>query len=390
MKILAAFLVTATVALHAQTADVSGDWQGSLKAGAAELRIVLHIAKASDGALSATFDSIDQGANGIPIGPVTVAGNQITFASAAIGAKYEGKVSADGSAIDGNWTQGQPIPLVFKRAAKTTRKPGTPSDIDGAWLGTIDLGGTKLRIVFHIVNMEDGLFATADSPDQGAKGMPVTAVTRMGDKLKLEMKAIGAGFEGTIAKDRSSIEGTFSQGGGEFPLVLKPMKDAATLDRKRPQNPAKPYPYREEEVTFKNDSASITLAATLTIPEGKGPFPAVVLITGSGPQDRDETLLGHKPFLVLADHLTRKGIAVLRADDRGVAKSGGDFAKATSADFATDAEAGLAYLKTRGDRRAQAGLDRAQRRRVDRADGGGSQLVGRVHRDDGGAGCERG
>ena len=113
--------------------------------------------------------------------------------------------------------------------------------------------------------------------------------------------------------------------------------------------PAKPYPYREEQVVYENKSAVLKLAATLTIPQGKGPFTAVLLLTGSGPQDRDESVLEHKPFLVLADYLTRKGIAVLRADDRGTGKSGGTFDQATSADFATDAEAGLEYLKTRAE-----------------------------------------
>jgi fermentation-respiration switch protein FrsA (DUF1100 family) len=132
-----------------------------------------------------------------------------------------------------------------------------------------------------------------------------------------------------------------------MPLVLHRVKDESELELRRPQNPTKPYPYRDEEVAYDNKAQNVTLAATLTIPPGKGPFPAVVLITGSGPQDRDESLLGHKPFLVLSDYLTRHGIAVLRADDRGTGKSTGDFATATTADFATDTEAGVAYLKTR-------------------------------------------
>lgn len=342
-----AFL-TGALAVLAQ--DIAGDWKGTLSAGGAELRVVVHITKAADGGFTATFDSVDQGAKGIPVGPVTVADGTMRFASAAINGNYEGKLSADATTVDGTWTQGQPIPLVLKRGPKVeARKPGKPSDIDGDWLGTLDAGGGKLRLVFHIVNMEDGLSATMDSVDQGAKDIPVSSISRTGDKLKLEIKVAGIAYEGTIAKDRSAIEGTFMQGGGNIPLVLKPLKEpVAAVVRKRPQNPSKPYPYREEEVAYRNESAGgIKLAATLTLPQGKGPFPAVVLITGSGPQDRDESLLEHKPFLVLADHLTRKGIAVLRADDRGVAKSEGDFKKATSADFATDAEAGLAYLKTR-------------------------------------------
>jgi hypothetical protein len=135
--------------------------------------------------------------------------------------------------------------------------------------------------------------------------------------LKIEATAIGAIFEGKIAADLSSVDGTLTQMGSPHPLLLKRGKDQADLELKRPQNPVRPYPYRDEEVIYDNKLQNVTLAATFTIPQGKGPFPAVVLITGSGPQDRDETLLGHKPFLVLSDYLTRHGIAVLRADDRG-------------------------------------------------------------------------
>ena len=203
----------------------------------------------------------------------------------------------------------------------------------------------KLRIVFHITNTEDGLTATMDSPDQGAKGLPVTSVIRNGSSLILEMKQVGGRFEGKIAADLSTIEGTWAQGGSSTPFELKRVKDAA-VERRRPQNPVKPYPYREKEVMYDNPAAGIKLAATLTIPQGKGPFPAMELIVGSGPHDRDESLMGHKPFLVLSDYLTRKGIAVLRADKRGVGKSGGSYAMATTADFATDAEAGVAFLKS--------------------------------------------
>jgi fermentation-respiration switch protein FrsA (DUF1100 family) len=161
------------------------------------------------------------------------------------------------------------------------------------------------------------------------------------------MKAIAGAYDGKISADRTKISGTWTQMGKSWPLELKRVKNAAELERKRPQVPAKPYPYKEEEVTYKNAKADIQLAATITIPPGKGPFPAVLLMSGSGPHDRDETLMGHKPFLVLADHLTRKGIVVLRADKRGVGKSGGNYSLAVMADFASDADAGVAYLKTR-------------------------------------------
>ena len=346
--ILAVLVIAASLA---RAQDIAGDWQGTLSAGGAELRLVLHITQAPDHTLKATLDSIDQpGANGIPVNSITLKDSKLNLDVATVHGTYDGKVAADGKTITGTWTQAAPLPLEFKRATtpiKTEHKPAKPSDIDGAWMGTLDTGALKLRVVFHILNTEDGLTATMDSLDQGMKGLPTTTVTRDGSSLKIEAKNIGGVFEGKIAPDLSSIDGKWSQGGGTMPLVLKPAKDQAELELKRPQNPVKPYPYRDEDVTYDNKIQNVTLAATLTIPQGKGPFPAVVLITGSGAQDRDESLLGHKPFLVLSDYLTRHGIAVLRADDRGTAKSTGDFATATTADFATDAEAGIAYLKTR-------------------------------------------
>ena len=340
-------------ACFAPAQDVAGDWQGTLSAGGAELRLVLHITKAADGGLQGTLDSIDQpGSNGIPVKTIMLKDSKLSLDIPAVHGTYEGKVSGDAKTIAGTWTQGSSLPLEFKRgtaAIKTEHKPAKPSDIDGAWMGTLDLGTVQLRVVFHILNTEDGLTATMDSPDQGANGLPTTSVTRDGAKLKIEAKAIGGVFEGAIAADLSSIDGTFTQLGAAHPLVLKRVKDKAEMELKRPQVPTKPYPYREEEVSYDNNLQSVTLAATLTIPEGKGPFPGVVLITGSGPQDRDESLMGHKPFLILSDYLTRHGIAVLRADDRGTGKSTGDFKGATTADFATDTEAGIAYLKTRSE-----------------------------------------
>lgn len=336
----------ATTAARAQ--DVTGDWLGTLKAGGVELRVALHISKAANGSLAATFDSIDQ-AGSWPGSSVTLQDSTLKFTIDPIHGSYQGKVNSDATSIAGTWTQGADLPLEFRRGAIKTPKPAKPSDIDGAWTGILDFGTLKLHIVFHILNTEDGLTATADSPDQGAKGMPV-AVTRDGASLKLEMKGAAAVFDGKIAADLKSISDTFAQGPNNVALVLTPVMDgAAQLEHHRPQDPVKPYPYREEEVSYENKVQNVHLAGTLTVPPGKGPFRAVVLITGSGPQDRDEALLGHRPFLVLSDYLTRKGIAVLRVDDRGVGKSTGVFATATTADFATDTEASLAYLKTRAE-----------------------------------------
>lgn len=336
----------------AKPSDIDGTWEGVLDTGMSKLRVVFHIGNTEDG-LIATMDSPDQNMKGMPTTGVMRDGTSLKIETKQIGGMYSGKIAADLQSITGTWSQGgADFPLVLKRTkdqAEVEHKPVAPSDIDGAWLGTLDTGAVKLRVVFRIRNTDEGLKATLDSPDQGAKGLPISSVNRGENSVKIEANSIGGVFEGTISADKNSIDGKWTQGGATMPLVLKPLKSEADLELKRPQNPVKPYPYHEEDVSYDNKEQNVTLAATLTIPQGKGPFPGVLLITGSGPQDRDETLLGHKPFLVLSDYLTRHGVAVLRADDRGTGRSTGVFSKATTADFATDTEAGVAYLKTRSE-----------------------------------------
>jgi dienelactone hydrolase len=219
-------------------------------------------------------------------------------------------------------------------------------DISGAWSGVLKIqGGLQLRLVFHIQKTAAGYSATMDSPDQGAKGIPVTAITFASPSLKISVANAGIEYEGALGED-GAITGSFKQMGQSFPLNLS--KEAVEEEKiVRPQEPAKPYPYHEEEVSFKNAEAGVTLAGTLTLPKKKGMFPAVVLISGSGAQNRDEELMGHKPFLVIADYLTRNGIAVLRFDDRGTAASTGDFKAATSLDLSKDVEAAVRYLQAR-------------------------------------------
>jgi len=218
-------------------------------------------------------------------------------------------------------------------------------DIIGQWNGILKVQGTQLRVVFNITKTETGLSSTMDSPDQGAKGIPVTSTSFENQTLKLVVSNLGVEYQGTLSKD-NVIVGDFKQRGMSFPLnISKEMVEKEKLIR--PQEPKKPYSYYEEEVSFENVKAGIKLAGTLTLPSKEGSFPAVILITGSGPQDRNEEIMGHKPFLVLSDFLTKNGIAVLRFDDRGVAASKGDFKTATSMDFASDVEAGIAYLLSR-------------------------------------------
>ncbi|MBQ4914983.1 alpha/beta hydrolase [Maribacter sp. MMG018] len=220
----------------------------------------------------------------------------------------------------------------------------TAQDITGQWNGVLKVQGIELRLVFNVTKTDNGYTSTMDSPDQGAKGIPVTRTTFEDATLTFAVDNIQMEYQGTIQED--GIVGTFKQMGQEYPLNLS-RKAVEKEMVKRPQEPTKPYPYHSEEVTFQNTKAGISLAGTLTLPKKEGVFPAVILISGSGPQNRNEELLGHKPFLVISDYLTKNGIAVLRYDDRGVGKSTGDFKTATSADFATDVESALAYLKTR-------------------------------------------
>lgn len=222
------------------------------------------------------------------------------------------------------------------------------ADFSGIWNGALKVSGIQLRIVFNISKEDNGKYkATMDSPDQGAKDIPVEKIIFQENKIKMEMPALRGEYNGILGSDGNKIEGTWTQSGRSFQLDLERSDKPAVL--KRPQEPKEPFPYNSEEVTYKNDEAGNTLAGTFTYPKSEGPFPAVILITGSGPQNRNEELLGHKPFLVLSDYLTRQGIAVLRFDDRGIGKSTGDFSSATSEDFATDVLAGVEYLKTRNE-----------------------------------------
>jgi fermentation-respiration switch protein FrsA (DUF1100 family) len=218
------------------------------------------------------------------------------------------------------------------------------NSVSGSWMGKIMAGAVPLRIVFNLLVVEkDSLIATLDSPDQGAKNIKLGPVTFDGRSIKISAGAMLAEYNGMIKND-TLIEGTWTQAGRSIELNISRLKKVFTLNR--PQEPKSPFPYNTEDVTFTNTKFNIELAGTVTIPKGNGPFPAVILITGSGAQNRNEELLGHKPFLVIADYLTRNGIAVLRYDDRGMGKSGGNYINATSADFATDAEAAFNFLKS--------------------------------------------
>ena len=330
----------------AQAPDWTGDWHGTLTTPRGQLRMQLTIRAGASGALTADMESIDQApGQKIPVSNVAVAGGRLTFAIPAFSLTYEGNWDAAGHRFTGMLHQASDLPLVLERG------PFPPEPVvqglDGNWEGSAQRGGAVLRFVLRVNTGPRGTIASFDSPDQLAMALPVSGLRRDGDAVQFTLAAGSTRFSGTLAGDR--LSGRWADG-TETVLVRRAAGAAEIAPPRRPQTPRPPFPYRVEDVQVPNArAAGVTLAGTLTLPQGPGPFPAAILITGSGAQDRDETLFGHKPFAVLADYLTRHGIAVLRYDDRGIAHSTGHFPGATSADFATDANAAFAMLAARPD-----------------------------------------
>ena len=255
----------------------------------------------------------------------------------------------------------------------------------GTWHGAIDTPGRTLEVSVTLA-VDDGNWTGAiDIPLQNVTKMPLTAIEAADQSVAFSI-AGGPGsptFTGQVSEDGVRLVGTFRQGSASFPFELERVEDGAALPSPpRPQDPRRPFPYDEEEVTYRNEGAGISLAGTLTLPRTAGPSPAVMLITPGGPQDRDATVMGHKRFLVLADYLTRRGLAVLRVDDRGVGGSGGGGPSETAEDFAGDVLAGVRFLKSRSDiDSGKIGLIGHSAGRMVPADDPDQAPVGSVHAD---------
>lgn len=211
----------------AASPQIAGDWHGTLSAGGAELHVVFHFAGGSGGALSGTMDSVDQGANGIPLTSVTLKDSKLSLTVDAVQGSYSGTLTPDGVQIKGTWSQGMPLELNLDRGGLKVveAKSAVPTDIDGTWQGTLDTGSKKLRLVYKIENTEQGLTAKIQSPDQGSTWTSAFPVTRSGASITIPIKAIGSTYEGKLSADLASIEGTFSQAGNSFPLALKRVKE---------------------------------------------------------------------------------------------------------------------------------------------------------------------
>lgn len=342
-------LLAVALPAHAQV-KVVGDWHGVLQAPIGAMTLIITVAEGEQGGLRGELASPDQGAAGIPLTSVTAADGRFTFTIKVAQISYEGAwVEAEQHWV-GTFTQGARMPLTLRRGLPPARS--VIDGLDGLWQGVVTRNSVDLRLVLRVATSDRGTIAIFDSPDLGAVGLPVAGFSRRAHDVGFSVPASGARFAGRLSDDGTRFIGTWTVPGQPDVEVtfVRTRANAEREPRVRPQTPQPPFSYRVEDVTFENPVAdAVTLAGTLTLPEGVGPFPAAILITGSGPQDRDQTLLGHKTFAVLADHLTRNGVAVLRYDDRGIGGSSGEFAAATSADFATDARAAVRFLLTRHD-----------------------------------------
>ncbi len=354
-------MVSASMAVGAETEKgPAGYWIGQLSLPPGPLDVRVEFSPAEGNAWNGLLAVPAQGIRDFKLN-VTVEAARVTFAMAGVPGDptYVGTLSSDGTSISGQFTQGAatfPFALQRTTAAVAKAEPIVPAGIAGEglagnWLGILKpTPNLMLRLALEVKNPDARqLDVVLVSLDQQNARMPASYLRETDGVVSLEFARPVASFEGKLNANGSELAGEWTQGSRKTPLTFKRQVRSAAAPR--PQEPARPFPYREQEVTIENKPAKVTLAGTLTVPATPGPHPVVVLISGSGPQDRDHHVAGHRTFLVLADYLTRQGIAVLRYDDRGTAKSTGKFSSALQSDFVDDALACVKWL------REQPGLD---------------------------------
>ena len=326
-------------------------WKGTLNAGFQKLKLEVDLTPAGD-SWKGELCSVDQNNARFPLSDVVNDGKQLKFSVAQLGASFEGELSDNGKSATGKFRQsGMEFDFTLELASsvKATAEAMAKETLREAWVGKLELGAMQPVMQFRVMKTDAGeTKAYFDSITEGRTGFPASYTMEDG-KLIFEVDKIRLKFEGTLSEDLQWCEGTWSQGGRTFPLALEKQNHVFDKQKtwdKRPQKPTGPFSYESIDVRFENRADKVTLAGTLTVPRKDGRHPVVVLISGSGQQDRDETLMEHKPFLVLADYLSSRGIAVLRYDDRGFGESTGaeTLAKATTEDFARDASAAVDFL----------------------------------------------
>lgn len=359
MKSLQIFLVAVLLALTATACMPSadravGDWHGTMTTPMGDMTVVVRISRKNN-VLTGDLESVDQApGERLPITITKADDRNIAFEMPSGRASYAGTWDERAGAWSGVWMQsGYKFPLILRPGPGATAVKG----MDGVWDAKIPRNDRTFRIALRIVTSGEVTTIKFDAIDAGATNLAVANFSRRGERVSFEVPVIQAKFEGTLSADGNRMDGTWSFPGQPPTQITftRAQQSAERAPRPRPQLPKPPFPYRSEEVRITNAAApGVTLACTLTMPQGGEPFAAAVLLTGSGAQDRDESIFGHKPFAVIADYLTRQGMAILRCDDRGFGASTGVFEAATSLDFATDADAAVAYLASRPDVRKNA------------------------------------
>lgn len=341
---LCAAISFVTAAVQVPEKADSKFWFGKMEAAGRQFRFIIQTTDGKDAA-EATLISLDEGESRFSLTDFVADKEQLSFELRASQAKYQGQYDPDTGTATGTWEQrGAKIPLSFER-----REEYPDMVPEETWEGTLDLGVQKLVMrlrVYKTAEAQAEYFIDSVSQKVGGFVANGTLVDR---NLTLDIPALRGKFTGEYSEDGESLAGKWSQGLA-LDLNFKKVARPSTLEpARRPQNPQPPYPYQSLEVAFPSANATEQLAGTLTLPAQGERFPLAILISGSGPQDRDSTLLEHKPFLVLADYLTRRGFAVLRYDERGVGKSQGDHAAATTEDFASDVAAAVKFARSRSE-----------------------------------------
>jgi pimeloyl-ACP methyl ester carboxylesterase len=322
-----------------------GDWHGTLRAGERQTRSAIHLEQKAPGILGGDIDLPDTGQWDVPLEEVTFQDGLLAFSYRQGSRRFEGRWEPAAQAWVGKFQNaGGSFDVAYE--AGFLGLPGL-SGLEGFWEADASIQGYHRSFKLRVRTTAHGTYAMMDIPELVQTDLAVTSLARQEDRISFAVPSLGIRFEGALAPHGRSIVGEFDAGGAAIPVSF------VRNDRgppRRTQTPAAPYPYTTEEVAIANAaSPGTTLACTLNVPRSAMAHPAAILITGSGQQDRDEALVGHRPFLVLADHLARHGIAVLRCDDRGVGGSRGDYVNATLEDFAGDATASLDYLRGRRD-----------------------------------------
>ena len=330
---------------------LAGHWRGDMVLPSGTLEMVFLVERDGEG-WKGTADTPAQGVFGVPL-KIETDESAFRLAVPATGGVFVAELAEGGEKLLGHWEQrGARLELSCKRRPPPPPLPeGTDERLPGIWEGVLEIGPVELRIVLTIERDESGKFGGhMVSPDQSPLEIPITRVDDVGEgRLRVCIGSVFVTFTVDLDGQARQLECSYRQGNRTLPITLSLVEEESEV--RRPQEPRPPFPYQSEEVFYENAGAGVTLAGTLTLPEGDGPFPAALLITGSGAQDRDETVFQHKPFWVIADHLSRRGVAVLRVDDRGVGGSSAspDPAATTSEDFVGDVLAGVTFLAARDD-----------------------------------------